>query len=425
MTTTPHSPTILLIGGGLGGLALAQRLTAAGLRAIVFERDAGPTARAQGYRISLNDLGLGALRALLPSDRFAALAAIEAAGVGRDFHFATGRHTPLLRFRSGRGVGAITVSRGRLRRLLAEGLDVRWNQRLVGFRDERDGVVAELADGTTVRGDLLVGCDGAGSDVRALLHARGGYRVPELIATHLVSLGAVVPRTPAYAAALPLLADGAVQHFGPAGLAMFVSACEGDDGRPLLLWVLSRRDPAWTGADRAALLADCIARVDGDGWHPALRRLVRETPADALIDPIVLRATRHRRGRRRRPLWASGRVTLLGDAAHTMPPQRGIGGNHAFEDARQLAARLVDAAARATPVAIDWPRLALGYERELFARGRAAVEESTETADLCHFRHPLLVALRDRVLRVVDRVAAWRLKTANSAAGTPDFPRLS
>jgi 2-polyprenyl-6-methoxyphenol hydroxylase-like FAD-dependent oxidoreductase len=108
-----------------------------------------------------------------------------------------------------------------------------------------------------------------------------------------------------------------------------------------------------------------------------------------------------------------------------MPPQRGIGGNHAWQDARVLAARLVGAVEEGP---IDWPRLLLGYERELFRRGRAAVEESMEMADLCHLESRLAAALRNGVLRAVDKLAAAKhafIKRASSAENKLGFPRLS
>jgi len=62
--TSTKQLTILVAGGGLGGAALAQGLAQAGFDVRVFDRDAGPDARAQGFRISINAMGLDALRAL-------------------------------------------------------------------------------------------------------------------------------------------------------------------------------------------------------------------------------------------------------------------------------------------------------------------------------------------------------------------------
>ena len=71
-----------------------------------------------------------------------------------------------------------------------------------------------------------------------------------------------------------------------------------------------------------------------DGWHPTLRRMVGETDPSALVaiplqsgDPPVE--------------WDTSRVTLLGDAIHTMTPLQGLGGNTALRDAQLLCSQLV------------------------------------------------------------------------------------
>src|SRR4051812_36147615 len=113
--------TILIAGAGLGGAALAHGLTAAGHRVRIFDGDAGPDARPQGYRISINPMGQAALRALLPAAHLARLAALEVKDVGRGFTFASSAMKPLLHLR-GDDDGVITVRRGGLRRLLESGL---------------------------------------------------------------------------------------------------------------------------------------------------------------------------------------------------------------------------------------------------------------------------------------------------------------
>ena len=71
----------------------------------------------------------------------------------------------------------------------------------------------------------------------------------------------------------------------------------------------------------------------------------------------------------------TGRVTLLGDAAHAMPTEKGLGGNNVLEDARLLSVLLAD-----SPKPIDWLELIEKYEREMFARVKTAVQESENAA---------------------------------------------
>lgn len=71
-------------------------------------------------------------------------------------------------------------------------------------------------------------------------------------------------------------------------------------------------------------------------WHPRLSELIHHA------DPYSFFSVAIRAGERVEP-WQSGRVTLLGDAVHTMPPTGGIGAGTALQDAACLAAELLAA----------------------------------------------------------------------------------
>ncbi len=85
---------ILIIGAGLGGLALAQGLAKAGLDAAVFERDESPASRPQGYRISIRSLGMNALIALLTPEKMRLLASARISDVGDGFTCANEKMEP-------------------------------------------------------------------------------------------------------------------------------------------------------------------------------------------------------------------------------------------------------------------------------------------------------------------------------------------
>jgi 2-polyprenyl-6-methoxyphenol hydroxylase-like FAD-dependent oxidoreductase len=262
---------------------------------------------------------------------------------------------------------------------------LRWGSHVLVIEEQPAGVALRLAGGETVTADLVVGADGATSSVREALRSAGAA-VPEVVDLGIVSIGGHVDRAGGWDERLPLNRAGAVQYFGPEGWSLFVSFCEREDRTPTVLWALSRRGEVPDDPGVAATQA-----MTDRHWHPELRRLVTGTAAADLIAPIAMRTSRLPKGTPRSPMSAHGRVTLLGDAAHLMPPQRGLGGNSALADARVLADALATRPSIAEAVA--------AYESEMRTRTRKAVDESEESAGMFHFRNPVAVALRSTALR--------------------------
>ena len=169
---------VLIIGGGIGGLALAQGLRGSGVDVAVHERDHGVGSRWEGYRIHINPAGARALHALLSPDNWQEF--LATAGPGGDFGFLTEQLDELVVVEESIMYPGATdpaenhyaADRATLRRVLTSGLDdvVRLGSEFVGHELLPDGrVEARFADGSTAVGDVLVGADGASSRVRAQL----------------------------------------------------------------------------------------------------------------------------------------------------------------------------------------------------------------------------------------------------------------
>ena len=109
--------------------------------------------------------------------------------------------------------------------------------------------------------------------------------------------------------------------------------------------------------------------MEKEPWHENLKKLVFDTPVEAIMALWLTRTTQF-------PMVPIGRVTLLGDAVHAMPSDKGLGGNHALEDARLLSKLL-----RSSPKPIDLAGLIEKYEREMFTRVKVAVQESENAAE--------------------------------------------
>lgn len=381
---------ILIVGAGLGGLTLAQGLVKAGFNVSVFERDEGPTSRAQGYRISIRSLGMNALNAVLPSEKVSRLPLAKIADVGGGFTCANEKMEPLFTVPEGQDP-VIQFLRSELRNLLQEGINVEWNKRLCLFEDKGDQVIAHFKDGSYATGDLLVGCDGGASAVRELLPSVYGNRlgpVPKVVDGARASLGGQIDRTPEWDSLLPLNKTGLVRFVGPNSQQMGVCFSERADRSPTVYWAISEeiegRNALWYQFDqglecRTRLLDHCKQLMSNGCWHENLKKLVHATPAQAMMAPWLLRTTQFPDSNLF-PMVPTGRVTLLGDSAHAMLPDRGLGGNHVLEDARLLSALLAS-----SPKLIDFPRLTGEFEREMFARARVAVQESEQAAE--YFRN--------------------------------------
>lgn len=166
---------VLIIGAGIAGLLLAQHLHTLSIPFLLLERDASPAGdRGAGWGLTLH-WSLPALRELLPPTLVERLPETY---VDRTLASSTSSRFPFYDLATGAmkacGPAAnpervVRVSRRRLRDLLTTGLDVSWGQKVVDVVEEDDCVVAQLENGGSVMGRLIVACDGAHSRLRQKL----------------------------------------------------------------------------------------------------------------------------------------------------------------------------------------------------------------------------------------------------------------
>ena len=128
---------VLIIGGGIGGLALAQGLRRAGVDVAVHERDHGVGSRWEGYRIHINPTGARALHALLPAAGWQEF--LGTSGPGGDFGFLTEQLDELVVVEESI-MYPDAADRATLRRVLANGLEdvVRLGSEFVGYVQQPD-----------------------------------------------------------------------------------------------------------------------------------------------------------------------------------------------------------------------------------------------------------------------------------------------
>ncbi|MCW3694604.1 FAD-dependent oxidoreductase [Burkholderia cenocepacia] len=355
-----HDIHVAIVGAGLGGLALAQALKQAGIAFDVYERDAAIDSRRQGYRIRIDATGQRALAACLPAGPAALFRASASQGTGA-VRLATPRLTPAhghapAGWHTAPDTADLSVNRLTLREILMAGIEdhVHVGHAVDRYRVLPDGRAhVTFASGTSesVTCDVLVGADGIHSTLRAqLVPAAAPVRTGALCVYGWTRLPTDDPAFPEAAglraATTVIVADGCAAVLEDMrfrtdlrALAAHALPCSRftppDDYfywaaiGPSSRFGLDDADPT---AALAARIPAALQHVVRD-WHPVLRRLLLDTPSDAVTALPV------RRGRPDVALPA-GPVTLLGDAIHAMSPAGGAGANTALRDAAALAARL-------------------------------------------------------------------------------------
>ncbi|MCC3777602.1 NAD(P)/FAD-dependent oxidoreductase [Streptomyces sp. UNOB3_S3] len=361
---------VLIVGAGLAGPCLAHGLRRHGHDVRLFERDPAVDARAQGYRIHINGDGDAALRRWLPAEAYEQAVATSCVATGgvsttdaglREFH----------EVELPPNAAGITVDRLTLRRIMLRDLmdATRFGAGFSRYELLDDGTVrVSLTDGSTAEGDLLVATDGANSGVRRQL-------LPGFPVT-VQGARLVYGRTPLTARAReltpPPALDGFVGVAGPDGRQLALAAQRfrrnpADFGLPpaddYVMWGLTAPagdyGPGFFGLGATELL-ELAAETVAD-WHPSLSALIRLGDPGHTVPASI--QTSERPG-----LWPPVPVTLVGDAAHPMPPA-GISAGAAIHDAGLLASRLLPGA----PL-LDAVR---AYEREMLDHGFDAVAAST------------------------------------------------
>lgn len=344
--TTPARPRITLIGAGLVGALTATLLAQRGFPVEVFERRPDPRVHGfQGGRsinLSLVERGIRPLRA---AGVATAVLATTVTMVGRMVHAVDGT-TNLQRYGINDQEVDHSVGRGDLNMLLLDaaeraGATLHFNAGLVAA-DFATGTIT-LADhaGTTHTqpAGLLLGCDGAGSALRAAIAkvtALGERVVPLGHGYKELEIPALAPpspqRSPASGRAGQAEARFALEphalHIWPRGHYMCIALPNSAGNFTVTLFMLQAG-----AAPTLATLADATAaRAFFEREFPDALALMPTFDAVWDSHPVGQLATLYL------DHWnLDGRAVLLGDAAHAVVPFHGQGMNAGFEDALELA----------------------------------------------------------------------------------------
>ena len=362
---------IAVVGGGPAGLTFARVLHRHGHPVTVLERDPGPDARPPGGTLDLHEkLGQLALDKAGLLAEFQALARPE----GQAMRILAPDGTVLRHWLPGPDdLANPEIDRGQLRDLLLGRvpehdpgpLDVRWGQGVTRVvPGTRDGVLVEFADGRQETYDLVVGADGAWSRVRpAVSPVAPHYTGVTSIETSLDDVDTSHPDL------ARLIGDGSVAVYG----ANRSLVAQRNSGGHVKVYSKFRAPLDWH-TDLGPDLADAEAVRSSlltlfDGWSAPVLDLLRRGATFA-HRPFYVLPVSH--------TWTHvPGVTLLGDAAHLMPPL-GVGANLAMLDGAELAESIATATATATtPVTGDLDETVRAFEERMWARSGKWAEITT------------------------------------------------
>jgi len=313
-----------IIGGGIGGVALARALHRQGIDFHLFEQ--ADSFREVGAGVQMTPNAVKVLKALGVGAGLARVGFLPEAMTGLNWDTAEDLFRTPLKGETDRVYDAefYHVHRADLHAILVDGLPaeaISFNAHCTGVELRENTAVARFADGRSWEGDVIVGADGIHSAVRAALWGQTDAHF-----TGHMCWRALVP---VEEHPLPFVAPDAAFWMGPdahvvtyyvkGGKAVnIVAVSETSD------WVTE----SWTEPSTLEELLQAYA-----GWHEDLLRLFRLTDPQhtfkwGLFD--------------RNPMehWSKGNVTLLGDAAHPMLPFLSQGAAMAIEDAYVLAQAL-------------------------------------------------------------------------------------
>ncbi|MDR2234982.1 MAG: FAD-dependent monooxygenase [Chryseobacterium sp.] len=370
--------SVAIIGGGPGGLTLARLLQLNNAEVKVYERDFNKNARVQGSPLDMHDdSGMAALREAGLLEEFKKnfrpgadkmLIVNEQAEVFYSDHeskpdedFGNAHFRP-------------EIDRGPLRNMLLESLHpetVVWDSHFTSMEKKDEGWLLHFKNGSSAYADLVIAADGAHSKVRPYLtDVRPAYSGILMLEGNITQAKQTAPVITA------LLNGGKIMAFGKHQNLLLGQKGNGNLG----FYASFRAEENWASSsgldfsDQTQILN--WFQKEYPDWNSSWYELFEHAEVPFIPRPIYYM-----------PLEQSWEIrsdlTLIGDAAHVMPPFAGEGANMAMLDALELSRYLTDGRYSSLSDAISH------YETQMRKRASEAIKESLENGERMHSENAL------------------------------------
>jgi 2-polyprenyl-6-methoxyphenol hydroxylase-like FAD-dependent oxidoreductase len=379
-----QNKSVAIVGGGPGGLTLARLLQMKGVDVKVYERDFNKDARVQGSPLDLHDeSGLAALRKADLLEEFK-----KHFRPGADRMIITNEHAEIIfsdheeKMETTEDFGSPhfrpEIDRGPLRSMLLESLQpetVVWDSYFVSMEKQNEGWVLFFKNGLSAYADVVIAADGANSKIRPYITAIKPFY------SGVVMLEGSIYDAPTHAPHIySLLKGGKIMAFGNTKNILLGQKANGEIG----FYLSFKADENWianSGLDYSdkTQLQEWF-KLKYSEWNSVWYELFENAATPFIPRPIYCM-----------PLdqaWESlPNLTLLGDAAHVMPPFAGEGVNVAMLDALELSECLTGDQYSTLRESIS------GYEIKMCKRASAAAHDSLENGERMHSENALQTML--------------------------------
>lgn len=384
---TENFPNVAIIGGGIGGVALAVACLHRGIPFTIYERDNSFNERSQGYGLTLQQ----------------ASKAIEGFGI---FKLEKGVistrhlvHTPDGQVIAEWGMRKwlqnsekqspkktnIHIARQALRSALVKQLggndSIKWGHQLIDFNENKNGEInlnfQVNGEIKTTKADLIVGADGIRSAVRNILMSE---EVSPLRYLDCIVILGICPLIALKNIESSLLDSATVFQTANGNERIYVMPFDADSVMWQLSFPMSEREAKNLSSNGSeALKEEAIRRTK---WHSPVPEIISATLASQVSGyPVYDRALLHPE-----LMKNFGKATLIGDAAHPMSPFKGQGANQALLDALSLAREI---SKKCRPLS-QWRTAGIrenvlsDFESEMTERSSIKVEDSAAAAQFLH-----------------------------------------